>query len=109
MPENFAKWMWGPGTALRNAGSDWIAETAEGRVAFCLTDHNSFGVVDCSLTPQGGRSVYVPLRIVATPIGCDLVLTLFRHKDISDEKRARASERAMRDLKAAKRILEALD
>jgi hypothetical protein len=109
MPENFAQWMWGPGTALCRAGSDWIAQTAEGPVTFCLTDHNPFGVVDCSLTRQGGHSVYVPLRIVANPAGCELVLTLFSHKDTSDEKLAITSEQAMRNLKAAKRILEAID
>jgi hypothetical protein len=109
VPENFAKWMWGPGTALCKAGGDWIAQTAEGPVTLCLTDHNSFGVVDCSLTRQGGHSVYVPLRIVATPAGCDLVLTLFHHIDSSDQRLARTSEQAMRDLEAAKRILEALD
>jgi hypothetical protein len=109
VPENFARWMWGPGITLRKADSDWIAETAQGPVTFCLTDHNSFGVVDFALTRQVGHSIYVPLRIVATTVGCDLVLTLFHYKHISDEKLARTAEQAMADLKAAKRILEVVD
>jgi hypothetical protein len=85
----------------------WIAQRAQGPVDVRLIDRNSLGVLDYSLTQRDGASVYVPLRIVATASGCDLVLTLFRHKGMPDEKFASAMERAMCDLQAAKRILEA--
>jgi hypothetical protein len=48
-------------------------------------------------------------RVVATAKGCDLVMTLFRRPDMSDARLASATERALRGLKAAKRMLEKVD
>lgn len=107
LPENFAKWLWGSGAALRQAGADWLADTAEGRVTVCLSERNSYGVLDYSVKPPSGMTVYVPLRVVAKHEGCDLVLTLFRQPDVPEEKFADTAERVMRELLAAKRILEA--
>jgi hypothetical protein len=106
VPENFPKWASGLGASLRKVGGDWVAETAEGPVRVCFSEPNSFGVLDHSvIRPQGG-SVYVPLRVVARERGCELVLTLFRQPDMSDEKFAADAEWVMRDLQAAKRLLE---
>jgi hypothetical protein len=107
VPENFARCMWGPGASLRQAGADWIADTAEGRVTVCLSERNSFGVLDYSVKRPGGSTVYVPVRVIASGEGCDLVLTLFRQPEVPDETFAADAERVMRDLRAAKRILEA--
>jgi hypothetical protein len=106
-PENFPKWASGLGTSLRPAGADWIAETAEGPMTVCFSERNSFGVLDHSVARPDGMTVYVPLRVVAKGDGCDLVLTLFRQQEMSDEKFAADAEWVMRDLHAAKRILEA--
>jgi hypothetical protein len=106
VPENFPKWASGLGASLRKVGGDWVAETAEGPVRVCFSEPNCFGVLDHSvIRPQGG-SVYVPLRVVARERGCELVLTLFRQPDMSDEKFAADAEWVMRDLQAAKRLLE---
>lgn len=107
VPENFPKWASGLGTALRKAGGDWIAETPDGPVTVCFSERNSFGVLDHSVSQPQGRSVYVPLRVVASARGCELVLTLFRQPQMSEEKFAADAEWVMRDLTAAKRILEA--
>ena len=107
VPENFPKWASGLGTSLRQAGSDWIAETAEGPLTACFSERNSFGVLDHSVARPNGMTVYVPLRVVAKGNGCDLVLTLFRQQEMSDEQFAADAEWVMRDLHAAKRLLEA--
>jgi hypothetical protein len=107
VPENFGKWKWGPGVPLRPAGGDWVADTVAGRVAVRLSERNSFGVLDYSVTLPSGIRVYVPLRVVATRGGCELVSTLFRRPDVANDQVAVAAEALMRDLRAAKRILEA--
>ena len=107
LPENFAKWASGLGGSLRRAGADWIAETAEGPVKVCFSERNTFGVLDHSVTLPQGRSVYVPLRVVPREKGCELELTLFRQPEMSDEKFAADAEWILRDLNAAKRLLEA--
>ena len=107
VPENFARWASGLGGSLRRAGGDWIAETAEGPVKVCFSERNAFGVLDHSVTLPQGRSVYVPLRVRPRNKGCELELTLFRQPEMSDEKFAADAEWILRDLNAAKRLLEA--
>jgi hypothetical protein len=107
LPENFPKWASGLGASLRRAGADWIAETPDGPATVCFTERNSRGVLDHSVKLPRGDSVYVPLRVVANREGCELVLTLFRLPETSDEKFAADAAWVMRDLQAAKRILEA--
>ena len=92
-PENFPRWA--------------VAQTAQGSVALCFWERNSFGVLDYSVRWACGGTSYVPLRVVANGHGCKLVITLFRWLDMSDEEFADAASRKMQDLLAAKRILEA--
>jgi hypothetical protein len=106
LPENFPRWASGLGASLRRAGADWIAETAEGPATVRFTERNSRGVLDHSVQLPRGGSVYVPLRVVESGNGCELVLTLFRLPGMSDEKFAADAAWVMRDLQAAKRILE---
>src|SRR5918996_217728 len=91
LPENFPRW-----------SSDWIAETPEGPGTWSFSERNAFGVLDFALRRPSGRSIYVPLRVVANGKGCELVLTLFRRPDMSDQEFAAAAGRAKRDLLAAK-------
>jgi hypothetical protein len=107
VPDNFPKWASGLGTSLRQAGGDWIVETPEGPATVRFSERNSYGVLDHSVRLPRGISVYVPLRVAAQGDGCELVVTLFRQPDMSDEKFAADAEWVMRDLLAAKRILEA--
>jgi hypothetical protein len=106
-PENFPKWASGLGKSLRKAGNDWIVETSEGPATVCFFERNSYGVLDHSVKPPVGPSIYVPLRVVPRGEHCDLVLTLFRRPEMSNEKFAADAEWVMRDLNAAKRLLEA--
>ena len=106
VPENFPRWASGLGGVLRKADGEWIAETADGPVRVRFSEPNRFGVLDHTVTLPQGRSVYVPLRVLERERGCELELTLFRQPDMSDEKFAADAEWVMRDLLAAKRILE---
>jgi hypothetical protein len=106
LPENFPKWASGLGASLRQAGADWIAETPDGPATVRFTERNSRGVLDHSVHLPRGGSVYVPLRVVANGERCELVLTLFRLPGVSEEKFAADAAWVMRDLQAAKRILE---
>jgi len=108
MPENFAKWASGLGGSLRKVGGEWVAETAEGPVRVCFSERNRFGVLDHSVILPQGTSVYVPLRVLPRERGCELELTLFRQPGMTDAKFAADAEWVMRDLRAAKQILENL-
>ena len=94
LPENFAKW------------ASWPAESPQGRAVVRFSEPNRFGVLDHAVELPSGITVYVPLRVVARGSGCELVLTLFRGPDMTDERFAADARRVMRDLHVAKRILE---
>ena len=106
VPENFPKWASGLGASLRQMGADWIAETPDGPARVIFSERNSFGVLDHSVRRPQGTGVYVPLRVVPQGAGCELVLTLIRQPAMSDEKFAADAAWVMRDLEAAKRLLE---
>jgi hypothetical protein len=105
-PENFPRWASGLAGSLRKLGDDWIAETPEGRATVRFSERNAFGVLDHSVTLPCGTTIYVPLRVVAKGESCELVLTLFRQANMSDEKFATDAQWVTRDLATAKRILE---
>lgn len=105
-PENFPKWASGLGRALRQVDGEWIADTEHGPARVRFSEPNALGVLDHAVTLPQGRSVYVPLRLVARGRGCELELTLFRQPDMSDAQFAADAEWVMRDLGAAKRLLE---
>lgn len=106
LPENFPRWASGVGRLLRESGGDWVAQTAQGLMTLRFTDRNRRGVLDYSVTSPRGDPAYVRLRIAAKAGGCELVATLFREPGMSNEKFAAKAQRAIRDLHAAKRILE---
>ena len=106
-PENFPKWASGLAASLRKVGEDWVADTPEGRAVVRFSEPNAYGVLDHAVTLPRGVTVYVPLRVVEREGGCELVLTLFRQPGMSDERFAADAQWVMRDLDAAKRLLEA--
>jgi hypothetical protein len=106
VPENFPKWASGLGASLRRDGDDWVVETPEGPASVRFSERNSYGVLDHQVRLPRGAPVYVPLRVVAAGERCELVLTLFRRPSVSDEQFAADAEWVMRDLLAAKQILE---
>ena len=106
LPENFPKWASGLGAPLRRNGEDWVVETPDGQATVRFSEPNSYGVLDHQVRLPRGRAVYVPLRVVTNGAGCDLVLTLFRRPEMTDAQFAADAEWVMRDLEAAKRLLE---
>ena len=105
-PENFPKWASGLASSLQRVGEEWVAETPEGRATVRFSERNSHGVLDHAVTLPGGTTLYVPLRVVQKGPSCELVLTVFRRPGASDESFAADAQWVLRDLNAAKRLLE---
>jgi hypothetical protein len=106
LPENFPKWASGLGASLRRNGDDWVVETPEGPATVRFSERNAYGVLDHQVRLPRGGTVYMPLRVIANGLGCDLVLTLFRRPEMTEAQFAADAEWVMRDLEAAKRLLE---
>jgi hypothetical protein len=106
-PENFPRWASGLGKSLKLVHGEWIAETPEGTVKVKFTERNEFGVLDHWVSPKPGLQIYIPMRVIANGNGCELIFTLFRLPDMSDEKFAADAEWVMRDLTSLKNLIEA--
>jgi hypothetical protein len=107
VPKNFPKWATGRCKSITKTGDEWIAETPQGSMKVQFTERNDFGVVDHFIYPAPGVEIYVPVRVIANGTGSEVIFTLFRLPDMSDDKFAEDAEWVARDLKALKELLEA--
>ena len=107
VPENFPRWASGLGKSLKRKNGEWIAETPQGPIKVRFTERNEFGILDHYVIPESGAEIYIPMRVIPNGSGSELIFTLFRLSDVSDEKFAEDAEWVMRDLTALKNLLEA--
>jgi len=106
VPENFARWASGLGKSLQRVDGEWLAETREGTVRIRFSERNEFGVLDHWVSAKPGLQIYVPMRVIPNGSGCELIFTLFRLPEMSDEAFAADAEWVMRDLTTLKNLLE---
>jgi hypothetical protein len=106
VPENFPRWASGLGKSLQRVDGEWLAETQGGKVRIRFSERNEYGVLDHWVSTEPGLLIYVPMRIIENGSGCELIFTLFRLPDMSDEAFAADAEWVMRDLTALKSLLE---
>ena len=105
-PENLPKWAKGLGKSVRKEGDDWIVDTPQGPVKIRFAEKNNLGVSDHHVTTASGTEVYVPIRVLSNGTGSEVILTLFRLPDMSDENYAEDMKLVEQDLRALKVLLE---
>jgi hypothetical protein len=92
--------------SVRKEQAGWLLETSLGTLAIRLAPENSLGVLDHYLTPPGGETIYVPLRVVTNCSGCEVLFTLFRLPGVSDADYAADAALVRQDLDTLKGLLE---
>lgn len=105
-PANWNEWAFGLGKNIRRSGDGWIADSGGGVARVQFTPKNSFGVVDHTIIRPSGQRVYVPMRLIANGRGCELIFTLFREPNMSDDQFAADAGFVQRDLNGLKKLLE---
>jgi hypothetical protein len=105
-PENLPQWAGGLCPSVGKSNDDWIAETPQGPMKIRFAEKNDFGVLDHYVTVAPGVEVYVPIRVLPNGSGSEVIFTLFRSPDMSDEKYAEDIGLVERDLRTLKKILE---
>jgi hypothetical protein len=71
-----------------------------------FSEPNVHGILDHWVKLASGEEVYIPIRLLKNGDGCELVLTVFRRPGRSDAEFAADAEWVMKDLRAAKALLE---
>jgi hypothetical protein len=105
-PESFLKWASGLAASMKKVGGEWRVQNPEGPAKVRFSELNTYGVLDHWVKLATGEEVHIPLRLLPNGEGCELVLTVFRRPGKSDAEFAADAEWVMRDLRAAKALLE---
>jgi carbon monoxide dehydrogenase subunit G len=106
-PENLPQWAPAFCKSVRRTGEDWIVETPDGPMKIRFVERNPFRVADHYVSPRAGVEIYVPMRVVASGSGgSEIIFTLFRQSDMTQEQFRRDVEMLTRDLGTLKRVLE---
>ena len=105
-PVNLPSWAPGLGSSVTQEGGRWVADSPMGRVAFAFVPPNEFGVLDHEVTLPSGEVVLNPMRAIPDGTECDVVFTLRRRPDMSDDDFAADAAAIARDLDTLKRVLE---
>jgi hypothetical protein len=105
-PENLARWATGLGGSITKEKGEWIADSPMGKVRIRFAERNTYGVLDHDVILESGIQVHNPIRVVPNGGGSEVIFTLFRQPDMSDEKFAEDAQWVEKDLKILKALLE---
>jgi carbon monoxide dehydrogenase subunit G len=105
-PENLPKWAAGLCKSVSKTNADWIAETPQGPMKIRFVEKNDFGILDHYVNPAPGVEVYVPIRVLPNGSGSEVIFTIVRSLDMSDEKFAEDIGLVERDLRTLKNVVE---
>jgi hypothetical protein len=106
-PAHLPQWAPGLGNSVENVGGRWFVETSSGRVGVAFAERNKYGVLDHEVTLPSGEVIYNPMRVVPCGDGCEVLFSLRRLPDMSDEDFARDAGLVQADLIRLKHVVEA--
>jgi hypothetical protein len=78
-----------------------------GTVKVKFAEKNKFGVLDHDVTLPSGVKEYNPMRVLPNKDDNELVFTLYRRPDVSDQEFAEDAKSVEKDLAKLKTLLEA--
>lgn len=108
-PENFAHWAEGFAKSMESTPNKqvWSIRMANGQPAKVrFVEENNYGVVDHYVNDGVHPEVYIPLRVLANGPGSEVIFTLFRQPDMTDERFAQDRAAVQKDLGNLKRLME---
>lgn len=106
-PRNFPKWAEGLGHGFRHVeGMTFLAETPMGPMRVMFSEPNSYGVLDHAVIPNSGAPMHNPMRAVANGGGSEVVFTLYKRPEMSEDEFVRDADWVMSDLRRLKALLE---
>lgn len=108
-PSNLPQWAPAFCKSVRPAADDnWVVETPHGPVGLRFVERNALGVLDHQIRPTPDFEIHVPMRVLPNQAGSEVLFTLFRLPDLSDERFAEDAGLVQQDLDTLKRILETI-
>jgi hypothetical protein len=104
--ENLPKWASSFCKSIMKSADGWTIHTPQGPMGIRISEKNSLGVLDHIVSPVPGIEVFVPMRVVANGSGSEVLFTLFRRPEMSDDQHAQDVKWVEQDLSTLKRVME---
>lgn len=105
--ENMAQWAAGIGKLTRVRGQHWLSEGPLGNAKVRFTEPNDFLVLDHDVTLPSGITVHNALRVLPNHRGSEVVFSVIRQQDMSDDDYERDTAAVQKDLHMLKKLMEA--
>ena len=105
-PENLPRWVPSFCKSVKKINSDWVVESPLGPAVFRFVESNSFGVLDHVVRLASGVEFHNPMRVIPNGNGCEVIFTLFRTADMTEEQYANDARLVESDLLRLKDIFE---
>jgi hypothetical protein len=105
-PENLPKWATGLGGSIKNVQGVWTANSPMGRISIRFAEKNRFGVLDHEVFLESGGAISNPMRVIANGEGSEMIFTLIRKADMSEEQFDKDARWVEKDLRILKDLLE---
>ena len=105
-PENMPKWAAGLSGSIKREGDHWVSVSPMGKVKVTFSEKNSYGVIDHDVTLESGKTFHNSLRVLPNHKGSEVVFTLMRQPEVSEQEFNKDAEMVMKDLQKLKSLLE---
>lgn len=87
-------------------GDHWISHSPMGKVRVKFSPPNPFGIMDHDVTLENNQTFHNPFRVLKNGDGSEVVFTLYRQPDMSEDDFLRDAQMVESDLLTLKSILE---
>ena len=105
-PANLPQWAAGLSEGIRNDAGRWITDSPMGEVEVSFRPGIEFGILDHDVIFPDGTTVHNPLRVLHNDDVSEVVFTVYRLPDVSEEEFARDAEAVRKDLERLRDVLE---
>lgn len=105
-PSNLPTWAAGLSGSIEQREGRWFADSPMGEVEVTFVPENPYFVLDHDVKLPDGTTFHNPMRVIAAGSGCEVVFTLRRRPDQSDEDYEADATAIRTDLATLKRLLE---
>lgn len=105
-PANLPEWAEGLSAGISYEDGEWVSSSPMGRVTVEMSENNPYGILDHWVTTADGDTFYNPMRVIEADGGSEVVFTLRRQPDMSDDAYEADAIAVVTDLATLKGVLE---
>lgn len=105
-PANLPEWAAGLSASIAYEDGQWVSDSPMGRVSVEMAENNPYGILDHWVTTADGDTFYNPVRVIEAEGGSEVVFTLRRQPDMSDDAYEADAIAIVTDLATLKGLLE---